>query len=289
MLVTLKLKSVTLVDVSSLPSFTTLKTLSLVSVNYPGDEFVKRIFSSCHALQDLVVERCLNDNVTIFTIIVPSLKSVNLYNGGGGKHGFLIDAPLLETMDILDYVRDFCVIENAMLKIVKASVDVSSSHPGNILGYITSVKRLFLCFYSTSKEVYPVGTDFHCLVHLTLCTCKTEWLNLLMYMRINSPTLLALILNQHHKLRATPQQRPCWDEPSSVPECLLWSLETLEWVNYEGTRDEKEVAAFILRNGSCLKKATISSKATDPSMKLEMIKELASSPRRSPACQLIFD
>ncbi|CAA7062575.1 unnamed protein product [Microthlaspi erraticum] len=70
---------------------------------------------------------------------------------------------------------------------------------------------------------------------------------------------------------------------------LLTSLGTLEWKDYEGTEEEKQVATFILRNGSCLKKVTISSIATDPNRKLEMLKELSSSPRRSPTCQLIFD
>ncbi|CAA7032721.1 unnamed protein product [Microthlaspi erraticum] len=78
MLVTLKLKSVILVDASSLPSFPTLKTLSLLSVKYPGDEFIKSLLSNCYVLQDPDVKRCDNDNVTIFTVIVPSLKSLHL-------------------------------------------------------------------------------------------------------------------------------------------------------------------------------------------------------------------
>ncbi|CAA7062563.1 unnamed protein product [Microthlaspi erraticum] len=68
---------------------------------------------------------------------------------------------------------------------------------------------------------------------------------------------------------------PCWNEPSSVPECVLSSLETLECIIYEGTEEEKELVAFILRNGSCLKKVTISSNPTDPNRKLEMLKELS--------------
>ncbi|CAN7009126.1 unnamed protein product [Brassica rapa subsp. trilocularis] len=58
---------------------------------------------------------------------------------------------------------------------------------------------------------------------------------------------------------------------------------------FEGTKEEKEVVDFILRNGRCLTKVTISSKPTDPEDKLEMIKELALSFRRSPICQLVFN
>lgn len=94
-------------------------------------------------------------------------------------------------------------------------------------------------------------------------------------------------LSQCHTLR-DEEPRPCWNKPSSVPECMVSSLETLEWVNYEGTEEEKELVAFILRTGSCLKNVTISSKSTDCNKKLEMIKELTLPSRRSPTCELAF-
>ncbi|KAF2576810.1 hypothetical protein F2Q68_00000954 [Brassica cretica] len=75
----------------------------------------------------------------------------------------------------------------------------------------------------------------------------------------------------------------------SVPECLSASLETLEWVRYQGSKEDKEVATFILRSGRCLKKVTISSTSTDSDKKLEMLKELSLSFRRSPTCQLAFN
>uniref|UniRef100_A0A0D3B368 FBD domain-containing protein n=1 Tax=Brassica oleracea var. oleracea TaxID=109376 RepID=A0A0D3B368_BRAOL len=70
--------------------------------------------------------------------------------------------------------------------------------------------------------------------------------------------------------------------------CYL-SLETLEWEGYEGRKKEKEVAAFILRSGRCLKNVTISSTSTDSNKKLEMLKELSLSFRRSPICQIAFN
>lgn len=74
-------------------------------------------------------------------------------------------------------------------------------------------------------------------------------------------------------------------EPSSVPDCLLSILETVEWVMYKGTEEENEVVAFILRSGSCLRKVTIHPISTSNSKKLRMIKELS----LSPTCQLAFD
>lgn len=70
---------------------------------------------------------------------------------------------------------------------------------------------------------------------------------------------------------------------------MIWSLETLEWIEYEGAQEEKKVIEFILRNAKFLKKATISTDSTDPNKKLEMLKALSLLPRRSPTCQLAFD
>ncbi|WZY88760.1 hypothetical protein YC2023_045495 [Brassica napus] len=249
MLVTLNLNSVILADFSSPMFFPSLKTLSLLSVRYPDEEFASSLLSYCHVLESLEVEKCRDDNVTLFTVRVPSLKRLVLHTSENrdrdDSDGFVINAPCLEYFNIIDH----------------------------------KVKRLYLCL-STSKDLYPDDTLVHRLVHLTLCTCDTEWLNLLVSMLRDSPSLRALKLEQYHGLPAH-HLRAYWNEPSSVPVCLLSSLETLEWVNYEGTEEEKEVVGFMFRNGSCLKKVTISSKSNDCNKKLEMIKELTWSIRCS--------
>ncbi|OAP16640.1 hypothetical protein AXX17_AT1G33150 [Arabidopsis thaliana] len=291
MLVTLKLNNAVLVDATSSFSFPSLKTLSLVSMKFPGDELIKMLLSNCPVLEDLVVKRCPYDNVTTFTVRVSSLKCLVLHETElasiNADCGFVIDTPSLECLDIEDGRGGFFVIENNMTKVVKANVCNSYVHTQQLMGSISSVKRLYVCIPS-SKDAYPVGSVFHCLVRLTICTCETEWLNLLMCVLRDSPKLRELKLVKNHVYRSH-QPRPCWNEPSAVPECLLTSLETLEWVKYEGTEEEKEVAAFILRSGSCLKKVTISSKSTDINKKFEMLKELSLLFRRSPTCQIAFD
>ncbi|CAN6817099.1 unnamed protein product [Brassica oleracea] len=184
--------------------------------------------SNCPILEDLFVNRCPDDNVTVFTVRVPSLKILYMryHKDSYGGEAFVMDAPSLETLTIDDCSG--------------------------------------------------------------LCRCKTQCLNLLMRVLRASPKSRSLQLYQKQGYQAD-QPNPIWSELSLVPECLLTSLETVEWTNYEGTKEEKEVVEFILRNGLSLTKVTISSKPTDPEEKLEMIKELALSFRRSPICQLVFD
>ncbi|ESQ42786.1 hypothetical protein EUTSA_v10015540mg [Eutrema salsugineum] len=290
-LVTWKLSNMTLVDAFSLPaSFPFLKELSLVHMKYPSEEFVNEFLSNCPVLEDLAVEQCSDDNVTGLSVKIPSLKNLSLRKSTDIDEdktcGYVVDAPSLESFEVLDHSGEFCVIENNMPEIVYAYLDINYSHPWKILRSISSAKQLELCLAS-SKE-YPVGTVFHNLVYLMLCTCEPEWLNLLLFLLRDSPKLRFLRFEQYHPIRPS-EQRLWWSEPSSVPECILSSLEILEWVKYEGIEEEKEIVAFILGNARLLNKATISSTSTDPVKKLEMLKELSFLSRCSSTCHLTFD
>ncbi|XP_010485165.1 PREDICTED: probable FBD-associated F-box protein At1g32375 [Camelina sativa] len=178
-------------------------------MKYPpgGDEFVKKLLLSCPVLEDLYVEQCPDDNVTVFTVRVPSLKYASLYK----SH---------------DRAKD----------------DKDGMH----------------ILLVVSSEV------------------------------LASPNLRALKLCSYHN---KDYPRPCWSEPSSIPKCLVTSLETLKWVNYEGYEEEKQVAAFILTNANRLKKAIFSSDDSNDHEKSEMLKESlsSSSPMCSRTCQLLFD
>ncbi|CAN6994237.1 unnamed protein product [Brassica oleracea var. botrytis] len=291
-LVALKLSNMTLVDASSsLPaSFPSLKNLSLVKMKYPSEEFINKFLASCPVLGDLAVEQCSGDSVTVLAVQIPSLKSLSLRKrpdtDDDEAYGFVIDTPSLLSFDIVDHCGELCVVESNMPEIVYVNLDINYRRPWKMLSSLSSVKELELCL--TSSKEYPVGIVFHNLVHLTICTCETEWLNLLLCVLKDSPKLQGLRIEQYHNIR-TGEQRPCWKEPSSVPGCVLTSLETLEWVKYEGTEEEKEAAAFIFRNARFLKKATISSSSTDPVKKLEMLKGLSFLSRCSSSCHLTFD
>ncbi|ESQ42800.1 hypothetical protein EUTSA_v10015273mg [Eutrema salsugineum] len=270
MLVTLKLSNAVLVDdVSSSISFPSLKKLSLISIKFASCNFVDKLLSSCPVLEDLVIhDQFQDDFIAVWRVKVPSLKSLFVHKSEYIKYlrWFCIDTPSLECLHILE----------------KAILDVSHH---NSLDPIKSVKHLELCSSKISKDACPVV--FLRLEKLRVCTCGTQWMYLLMHVLGASPNLRALKLERRGSQHATA---PELSEPSSVPRCLLTSLETFEWVQYEGAKEEKEVAAFILRNANCLKKATIiSPQHTHRDKKFEMVKELASWPRGSRTCQLVFD
>ncbi|CAN7038753.1 unnamed protein product [Brassica rapa subsp. trilocularis] len=65
-----------------------------------------------------------------------------------------------------------------------------------------------------------------------------------------------------------------WMQPRRVPECLLLHLKTFEWSDYEGTKVEKEVAIYILKNAKLLVSATIYPFSVSMVRKHQMFKEL---------------
>ena len=61
---------------------------------------------------------------------------------------------------------------------------------------------------------------------------------------------------QNHSV--TEDRKVFWTQPSCVPQCLLYHLETFKWRDYDGTDEvEKEMAIYILNNASRLVTATI--------------------------------
>ncbi|CAA0406154.1 unnamed protein product [Arabidopsis thaliana] len=81
----------------------------------------------------------------------------------------------------------------------------------------------------------------------------------------------------------------CWNQPSSVLECLLSSLKILNWSAYFGRPQDRDIAVYILKNACHLKTATfLTDKRINDVRRLKMIKELRLSPRASSICQLVF-
>lgn len=131
--------------------------MSLVQLKYPSEGFLNKLLSSCPVLEDLAVEQCPDDNVTVLAVKIPSLKTLSLRKSKDVDEdqasGFLIDAPSLESFDVLDHGGEFCVIENDMPEIVYANVDVNYWQPWNIFGSVSSVKHLELCLPSSKVTI----------------------------------------------------------------------------------------------------------------------------------------
>ncbi|ESQ43285.1 hypothetical protein EUTSA_v10016046mg [Eutrema salsugineum] len=271
---------------SLLPS---LKSLHLLSVKFSSDESVASLLRKCEALEDLVINRTEYDNVKLFNINVPTLRSLSINNSRrkqvyiGEDYGFVVNAPVLEKLNIKDTCSNFLRFEY-MPEVTKANIEVIC-HENKFIGSLTSIQDLSFCAL-TSTTPYPRGTFFFFFEHLELCTCSEGWANLLACILNDAPRLQSLKLDSKHSGRHYDDPiMNHWIEPKVVPECLSKHLEILEWRPYEGRKQERKVAAYILANATCLKTGTflISSRC-----KSKYVSELKTMSRVSETYQLVF-
>ncbi|KAF3541387.1 hypothetical protein F2Q69_00019488 [Brassica cretica] len=168
-----------------------------------------------------------------------------------------------------------------MPEVTTANIEAVCDQSENFIGSLTFIQHLSLCS-PTSKTPYTSGTVFFFLEHLELCTCSARWAKLLGSILNDAPRLQSIKLKSKC---SAPFKRPLelWTEPTVVPECLLKHLEILEWREYDGTEQERKVAAYILGNATCLKMATFSTRCGDKCTELKKMS------RVSEICQLVFE
>ncbi|XP_020871687.1 putative FBD-associated F-box protein At5g56440 [Arabidopsis lyrata subsp. lyrata] len=281
-------------------SFRSLKVSTLFLVNFSSNEIVDRFFSGCLVLEDLIVVRGNNDNVKIFTISVPSLQRLTVIDGSsqvpGDDVGFVIKAPSLKSLTIANKFS-CCYSLVSMPYLVKAYIKLQHGDSKNFKGLLNSAKHVSLCL-QPPMDSCPIGI-FNQLVSLNLCTCSLDWCRLILR---HAPKLRVLRF-ELKEVRLFPKQNPplqrCCissvdvqaqlEQLSSVPQCLISSLETVEWIGYKGTQAEKKVVMYLLENSPQLKTMAIRSlKSTKDSEKLKMLQELSSTQRSSTKCRLSF-
>ncbi|CAL9243820.1 unnamed protein product [Arabidopsis halleri] len=222
------------------------------------------------------------------------LSILNEFRDSGEETSFVdgkvvINVPSLKYLNYVDIydLGHLCSSEN-MPELVEANVKLVCKSPEKLMRSITSVKHLSLCLYGSLLQH---RIEFYQLVHLELCGCGPKWWNLLTWMLQGSPKLQVLKLNMCAEIciRTTPIKRS-WVQPSSIPDCLEFHLNTFMWKYYNGRRKEKNVVAYILKNARQLKTAIFSTKESHLQEKRSQkkLKQLVSLPRASSSCQILL-
>ncbi|XP_010451761.1 PREDICTED: putative F-box/FBD/LRR-repeat protein At1g22000 [Camelina sativa] len=149
------------VDVSSPVCLPSLKRLELVSVVYKDDDSVVRLLSSCPILIYLYVVRHSQDNVTKFSVKVPSLVTFDYYNSErkvlgeedveGSEGSLVIDSTILKEFTIADIPTNSCSIENNP-RLDKTRIYFCSYPDDKFMKSLSSVRYLDI---SLSVETQP--------------------------------------------------------------------------------------------------------------------------------------
>ncbi|WZY81204.1 hypothetical protein YC2023_027588 [Brassica napus] len=289
----LKLGNSIVLDVPEDVRLPSLKTLHLLCVEFRNEESARRLLSGCPLLEEFVLDKSENVSPPCFYLEVPSLQRLSILDkyreGNDSDVKVVIKTPSLRYLNVVDKCDSgLLFLSENMPDMVVANVSVVYKNPEMLMTSFTSVKRLSLCL---TTSVIQHRVEFNQLVHLELCASVEKWCELLNWMLESSPKLKVLKLNKcklHRFVYAKHIEYP-WGKPSSVPECLLFHLNTFEWNFYNGCREEKKMVAYILRHAKRLKSAKISLWDLDCEDEPHIFTEWRSFHRGSKLCQLLSE
>ncbi|CAG7884373.1 unnamed protein product [Brassica rapa] len=181
------------------------------------------------------------------TVVLPSLQRLHMSNNK--THGtYVLNVPSLKYLKCSGMASSNLLQIKNMPELVTAHFIFCGTH--KFLKALTSVRRLKL--WITPPQGRVVGSTY---LYAPRISQNYDFSNSL--------------INSGRKIPTG------WKLPSSVPECLLHSLEAFEWFGYRGRHGDKEMAAYVLENATCLKTATFYPKSTHLGKRNRMI-ELAS-------------
>ncbi|XP_006401320.2 putative FBD-associated F-box protein At5g56440, partial [Eutrema salsugineum] len=289
-------------DVPLTICFRSLKLLVFIAVDFSSDEIFYRLLSGCTDLQKLAMVIRSYGNVKTFTIAVPSLESLLIMDSKSGSQvpgddvGIVVNAPSLKLLNISNRFQWVCSLVH-MPKLVIANIKLRDGNSKKLLGCLTSARHLSFCLKKPQMDSYPIGV-FTQLVSLKICACSSDWFRLILRqtpkLRVLRFQLQVILIPSLQNISercfsSTGEVQTQWERPSSVPKCLISSLETVEWIDYKGTEAEKKVLMYLLENSRKLKKMAIRPlKSTILEDRYKMLQEVSSMERISSECRLSF-
>ncbi|KAF8099888.1 hypothetical protein N665_0236s0049 [Sinapis alba] len=289
-LLVLKLQGMIVLDFVDSPiCFPSLKILHLTRVKFDHKESFKRVLLACPVLEDLFLRNFCEAGLFLFTISSPSLQRLSIDTASSSCYGlddprFEINTPFLNYLEIVDRRGHYNFLED-MPKLVEANISVHGPKKiEKLMKVLTSLEHLSLTLYPSMSSHLKGTLISKRILHLDLRINDANKFSLIMYLLEGFPKLRSLKLTKVSWLF----NRDIEDQPSSVPECLSFHLETLEWIGYEGTLEEKQVATFILKNAHCLKTATFSLHSRDTEKRMLIVNDLLSMTKASASCQLVI-
>ncbi|XP_057434680.1 FBD-associated F-box protein At5g56370-like [Lotus japonicus] len=133
---------------------------------------------------------------------------------------------------------------------------------------------------------------FYNLTHIELvyANYNYDWFEVVKFLKY-CPKLQVLVINQPDFYDYDLDQLHIsdWQDPPSVPKCILLHLKVCYLNDYRGTKGELQFARYIMRHGRFLKRMTISSSTAENQRgKLKNVKKLFSCTRRSATCKFSF-
>ncbi|KAK8630414.1 hypothetical protein V6N13_079210 [Hibiscus sabdariffa] len=289
-LVCLKLFGDIYLDAPANVCLPSLRILQVERVHCSNDGSLARLLSGCPILEDLIFEKS-RYHLPVVDINGPSLKRITVKgpNTETDFYKLLINAPMLETMKLLDLTR--CSVQVGHLpNLVEAIIDLHVLYEGGsgvLFKEIGKLKFLSLSDLTISSirhrlQYFPTFCNLVCL---EITTCCELWYALIHLLRC-ADNLKALVF--HINVPLYHLGRRCTERlPKTAPKCVTGSLKTLKLTGFCNQGCNWKFVQYVLKNAEVLKELKIGT-----SLRLKnrcrYLKNLLRYPRASTACEIGF-
>ncbi|GMJ11502.1 hypothetical protein like AT3G59200 [Hibiscus trionum] len=279
-----------------------LKTLHLTNLVFVVGSSILRLISSCHVLEDLVLDLCDFHNISVLSIHSLSLKRLGLsfLEMVVGSPGDLNCAVEINTPNLV-YLRcteliaegytfsNMSSLEKAHISIYPVNRDATDNVDRirgvtNLFQAIRNVQDLSL-FTDNAETLFGTclepGLAFPNLVELEFGNPNGDWKGTwIMEFLCCMPNLKKLILDlgvPEEGFRVVPEK---------VPSCVLFHLKEIEVPSFEGDKHMFAMISYLLNHGRVLEKLIIDVYDPCEERRLSLIEELLRLPRNSKKCDV---
>ncbi|KAE8681922.1 hypothetical protein F3Y22_tig00111280pilonHSYRG00005 [Hibiscus syriacus] len=279
-LVSLKLIDNIFIDLPENVCLQNLRTLQLERLHYANEGSFNILLSGCPVLEDLVVERILDDGILDMVINVASLKRLNLKNYEANDHGLLISAPLLERIELSQKNFNVLNFQIDSSSLVEAIIDIHvTCEP---IEAFANLEFLSLSEYALFSMAFH---EFHNLVCLETTTSCANWDDLeeLLHGSNNLKTLVyhieVPILHRGHNCDKSFSK--------TVPVCVSASLKALKLTGFINQNCYWTFIQYMLKNAKFLEEVKIRTSSMLKKRRRH-IRNMLNCPRASTECQIRF-
>ncbi|KAI9108032.1 hypothetical protein K1719_020905 [Acacia pycnantha] len=253
------------VNIPSSVRLPSLKVMHLVKVKLPDYECLANLLSGCAFLEELVLDLKGDDD------------------GGGGEEEVGEDEEGEEEEEWEEWEEE--EEEGFTVNIEKLEHLVSATVPSFL---ITSKALTNVTHLQLNVDESPVrdAPKFDKLTHLEISSLDDKHLNWIVECLQSCPKLEILVIDE---IYVDPDGEGALMEPKlDVPQCLSSHLKEFTLGGYVGWECEFEIARYIMENARVLRTITIVCGDIDASDKYNCLIDLASCPRGSERCRLLF-
>ncbi|KAL5712801.1 hypothetical protein ACHQM5_014934 [Ranunculus cassubicifolius] len=256
----------------------TLKSLTLGSLPFFDDRLTEKLFASCPMLEDLTIEDCNLDDITILSISSSTLKRLKIFLKCDASKKVKLSAPNLR---IIEYNCN--VVPNMTTETITslASIDLridahfEDDDPGRYIFALHAEKiwtwlqdvvtlflhnKLYIDFLSRSPDILAIFPTSS-LKHLRLIICSNDVdIQLITFLLSNSPKLqtVEIHLIQEQSMSRKVLNVEQFQETKHLSKGhILNQLRSVVIYDFEGSERELLLVKFLLRNATILEKLDI--------------------------------